>query len=117
MDYSLRACKIWLNWCQYMTGRRKPQVSQDEDDERIWRICCLIEIEAERLTAGLMRPHVEGGGLWLWKHEGKEKTVAQKDGTKGSAYSWTPQRLLGTKLKPWSNGYRMLLRSEQKLRC
>lgn len=58
-----------------------------------------------------------GGGLWLWKHEGKEKTVAQKDGTKGSAYRWTPQRLLGTKLKPWSNGYRMLLRSEQKLRC
>lgn len=28
----------------------------------------------------------------LWKDEGKEKKVAQKDGSKDSAYRLTPQR-------------------------
>lgn len=34
-----------------------------------------------------------GGIMSLWKDEGKEKWVAQKDGSKGSAYRLTPQRL------------------------
>lgn len=51
-------------------------------------------IEAKSLAARLMRPHVGGGGIMrLWKHEGKEMKVAQEDGTKGSAYRLTPQRL------------------------
>lgn len=39
-------------------------------------------------------PACGGGGIMrLWKHEGKEMKVAQEDGTKGSAYRLTPQRL------------------------
>lgn len=35
-----------------------------------------------------------GGGIMrLWKHEGKEKKVAQEDGSKGGAYRSTPRRL------------------------
>lgn len=36
---------------------------------------------------------VWGGIMSLWKNEGKEKKIAQKDGSKGSAYRLTPQRL------------------------
>lgn len=80
----------------YMARRRKPQVNQDGNNVQIWRICCMIE--GKSLAARLTRSRVrEGGGrggiMRLWKHEGKEKKVAQEDGSKGYAYRLTPQRL------------------------
>lgn len=79
----------------YMACRRKPQVNQDENNVHIWRIWCMME--AKSLAASLTRSHtweegVKGGSIMrLWKHEGKEQKVAQKDGSKGSAYRLTPQ--------------------------
>lgn len=91
MEYSLKTGQIWLNWCQYIWP-----VDANRNSIKMRITCIYGMIEAKSLATRLTRSHVgEGGGggiMRLWKHEGKEKKIAQEDGSKGYAYRLTPQR-------------------------